>query len=492
MSSSRAEELWWALSAYTLWALMIQTAQHSYALGINWGIQSSHPLPPATIVQLIEANGISKVKLFDANSSVLNAFVNTNIEVMVGLRNDLLLAMTDQAQATAWVRDNVARYMYANGVNIKYVAVGNEPFLKTYNNTYVKTTYPALVNVQSALNAAKLGDRVKATVPMNADIIQSGSLPSKSVFRSDISDLMTQIVMFLSQNGAPFTINIYPFISLYSDPHFPMEYAFFDQTSRPIIDGVYWYYNVFDASYDSLVAALGAVGPYETMSIIVGEIGWPTDGNVNANINYAQRFNQGFLNHVTSKVGTPRRPNSVIQFYFFSLIDEDLKMTGPGNFERHWGIFKYDGTPKYALSLTGANGPNLIEASGVRYLTREWCVYNPNGGDQSTLDVSVTYACSQSDCTSLDYGGSCNPYLDAYANASYAFNSYFQRMNQELGTCYFNGLGQVVTKDPSLGACEFMIQIATPGFASSLGSGKRVDTALHYFNAVMLLIWLLH
>ncbi|KAI5069359.1 hypothetical protein GOP47_0015660 [Adiantum capillus-veneris] len=378
MRSNRAE-VWWALCTYIFWLSKMMIAQHSHALGVNWGMQASHPLPPATVVQLLKANGISKVKLFEANSRVLNALANTDIEIMVGLPNDLLLAMTDLAQATAWVRDNVARYMHENGVNIKYVAVGNEPFLKTYNNVNLKTTYPALVNIQRALNAARLGDQVKATVPMNADIIQSARLPSASTFRPDIADLMAQIVTFLSQNGSPFTINIYPFISLYNDPHFPVDYAFFDQTSSPVVDGVYVYHNVFDASYDSLVAALNTVGPYETMSIVVGEIGWPTDGNVNANIGYAKRFNQGFLKHVASKVGTPRRPNSLIQFYLFSLIDEDLKLIVPGNFERHWGIFQYDGRPKYALSLPDTNGQNLTEASGVRYLTREWCVFNPNG-----------------------------------------------------------------------------------------------------------------
>ncbi|MCO5562905.1 hypothetical protein L7F22_016541 [Adiantum nelumboides] len=429
---------------------------------------------------------------FDSRPSrVLNALANTDIEVMVGLPNDLLLAMTDLAQATAWVRDNVARYMHANGVNIKYVAVGNEPLLKSYNNTNLKTTYPALVTIQRALDAANLGDQVKATVPMNADVIQSTSLPSDSTFRTDIADLMSQIVAFLSQNNAPFTFNIYPFISLYNDPHFPFEYAFFDQTSSSVIDGMYVYRNVFDASYDSLVAALGAAGPYESMSIIVGEIGWPTDGSVNANIDYARRFNQGLLNHVASKEGTPRRPNLLIQFYFFSLIDEDLKSISPGNFERHWGIIQYDGRPKYALSLTGANGQNLTEASGVRYLAREWCVYNQNGGDQSTIDESVAYACSLSDCTSLNYGGSCNAYLDADANASYAFNSYFQRQNQALGTCSFNGLGQVILMDPSIGTCKFMIQIDTPGVGASLGCCKGINAAFLFVYAVMHLIWLL-
>eukprot|EP00250_Pteridium_aquilinum_P033036 c5128_g1_i1 orf=230-1708(+) len=489
MSSIRPE-LWWALSIFTVCALSTHFPKPSHALGVNWGIQASHPLPPDTVVQLLKANGISKVKLFDSNSSVLDALANSNIEVMVGLPNDLLLAMTDQAQATAWVTNNVGRYMHAGGVNIKYVAVGNEPFLKSYNNTNLNTTYPALVNIQRALHAAKLGDQVKATVPMNADVIQAGDLPSESTFRPDISDLMTRIVTFLSQNGAPFTINIYPFISLYDDPYFPVDFAFFDGGNSPVMDGLFAYHNVFDASYDSLLAALAAAGPFGTMSVIVGEIGWPTDGDVNANVPYAKKFNQGFLNHVMSKAGTPRRPNSAIQFYLFSLIDEDLKSIAPGNFERHWGIFQYDGRPKYPLSLTGVNGQNLVQASGVQYLERQWCIYNPSGGDQSTLGDSITYACTFSDCTSLGYGSSCNPYLDLEKNASYAFNNYFQRQNQGLGTCDFNGLGQVVSKDPSVQACEFMIQIATPEAEAVSDSCKSISVAVRILVAVMCIIQL--
>lgn len=92
----------------------------------------------------------------------------------------------------------------------------------------------------------------------------------------------------------------------------------------------------------------------DNLSIIVGEIGWPTDGDMNANIQYARQFNQGLVNHVSSSQGTPLRPGPM-DVYLFSLIDEDLKSIQPGNFERHWGVFYYDGTPKYQLSLSSSN-----------------------------------------------------------------------------------------------------------------------------------------
>lgn len=101
--------------------------------------------------------------------------------------------------------------------------MGNEPFLKTYRDTYLQTTLPALQNIQAALIKAGLGRQVKVTIPLNADVYQTDSsgVPSAGNFRSDIRNLMISIITFLSNNGAPLTINIYPFLSLYADPNFP-------------------------------------------------------------------------------------------------------------------------------------------------------------------------------------------------------------------------------------------------------------------------------
>ena len=108
-------------------------------------------------------------------------------------------------------------------------------------------------------------------------------------FCTKVYDQMLVIVKFLSANSTPFTINIHPFISLYTDPHFPLEYAFFDCNVTPLDDGGVLYHNLFDVSFDTLVWALRKNG-YENMRIAIGEIGWPSDGDRNANLMYAQWF----------------------------------------------------------------------------------------------------------------------------------------------------------------------------------------------------------
>ncbi|KAL3533382.1 hypothetical protein ACH5RR_006903 [Cinchona calisaya] len=450
-------------------------------LGVNWGTQATHKLPPKVVVQMLKDNGITKVKLFDADASTMSALAGSNIEVMVAIPNDQLEAMNERKQAQKWVKNNVVTYNFNGGVNIKYVAVGNEPFLASYNNSFVNITFPALQNIQNALNDARVGDAIKATVPLNADVYYSpedNPLPSAGRFRADINDQMTQIVQFLNQNNAPFTVNIYPFLSLYSNSHFPVDYAFFDGVSNPIVDNGIQYTNVFDANYDTLVSALKGMG-YGNMTILVGEVGWPTEGDINANVNFANRFYRGLLPRLAANKGTPLRPG-YIEVYLFGLLDEDLKSVAPGNFERHWGIFRYDGQPKFPMDLSGQlQDKYLVGAQNVQYLPKKWCMFNPNATNLSKLAENINYACTFADCTALGYGSSCNG-LDANGNASYAFNMYFQVQNQGDLTCNFQGLAMVTDQNISQANCNFTIQIATSSSMKLLPGGGLFLAAFIY------------
>lgn len=442
--------------------------------GVNWGTQATHPLPPSTVVNLLRDNGFQKVKLFDADSATLNAFANSGIQIMVGIPNDMLYTLANSEQAAEnWVAKNVSSHISSGGIDIRYVAVGNEPFLSTYNGSFLGTTLPALQNIQSALTKAGLDARVKVTVPLNADVYESPTnLPSDGNFRSDIQDLMLSIVKFLSDNGAPFTVNIYPFISLYTNPNFPLGFAFFNNSSSSsFTDGGKIYDNVFDANHDTLVWALQKNG-YGNLSIVIGEIGWPTDGDQNANLNYAQQFNQGFMNNVIAGKGTPMRP-APVDAYLFSLLDEDAKSIQPGNFERHWGLFYLDGQPKYALSLGTTNSNGLVPARGVSYLAQKWCIMSPSASlDDPQVAPSVSYACARADCTSLGYGTSCGD-LSAQGNISYAFNSYYQQNNQLQSACGFpDNLSVVTSNDPSTGTCKFRIMIQSQSVTSGVEGGR--------------------
>ncbi|KGN61959.1 glucan endo-1,3-beta-glucosidase 8 [Cucumis sativus] len=433
-------------------------------LGANWGTMASHPLNPNIVVNLLEDNGIKKVKLFDSDSWTVSALAGSKIETIVGIPNDQLESLaSDYNHAKDWVKENVTAHIYDGGVNIRYIAVGNEPFLTAYNGTYIKLTFPAMQNIQKALDEAGYSKKIKVTCPLNADVYESATnQPSDGQFRSDILDEMKDIVRFLSRNDAAFMVNIYPFLSLYLNSDFPVDFAFFDENGKSINDKGKKYTNVFDANFDTLVWSLKKIGLGD-LKIIVGEVGWPTDGNKFATVELAKRFYDGLLKKLASKKGTPMRPNEKLEVYLFGLLDEDLKSIQPGFFERHWGLFRYDGKPKFSLDLTGkGNDKRLVAAKGVQYLEHKWCVVKNSVKDLGTISSQIDYACSMSDCTSLGYGSSCNN-LNSRGNISYAYNMYFQMQDQSVEACVFGESAEIVTRNASVGSCLFPIQIDSIG-----------------------------
>ncbi|KAK7318523.1 hypothetical protein RJT34_03226 [Clitoria ternatea] len=432
------------------------------SIGVNWGAMASHPLNPPIVVNMLKDNGIKKVKLFDADSWTVSAFSGTDIEVMVGIPNDQLKKLSKNKDAAEkWVKKNVTKHVHDGRVNIRYVSVGNEPFLKSYNGSFVWTTFPAMQNIQRALDKAGLGDQIKVTTALNADVYESGSdKPSDGHFRKDIYSVMKQIVQFIDEQKSIFLVNIYPFLSLYQNENFPHDYAFFDGQSRTVTDKNAQYTNVFDANLDTLVWSLRKAG-HPNVTITIGEIGWPTDGNKHANLNNAKRFYRGFLKKMANKKGSPLHPGP-IDAYLFSFFDENRKSVAPGNFERHWGIFRFDGKPKFAIDFSGKEEEKMpIGAKGVRYQEQKWCVLKKNFNTKK-LEGPLSYACAGGDCTSLGLGCSCQN-LGVVGNASYAFNQYFQINDQSVEACDFDGSATIVTEDPSRGSCFFPIQIISNG-----------------------------
>ena len=234
----------------------------------------------------------------------------------------------------------------------RWVAVGNEPFLSSYNGSYINTTLPALRNIVTALANAGYANVVKAIIPFNADILDDAQLPSATCFKVDYLDQILPMLEIFNSTDVPFFVNIYPFIDKYQNSDFPLDFAFFSGTTSPLVDGPHTYTNAVDASLDALISALGAVG-FPNMPVALGEIGWPSDGNQFATPALAGKFNQQLITHLQSNVGTPLRPNTFFEFYLFDLLDENLKSVLPGPFERHWGIFYYNGVAKYPLDLAG-------------------------------------------------------------------------------------------------------------------------------------------
>jgi hypothetical protein len=90
------------------------------AIGVNWGTISFHRLKPSTVVDLLKDNKIKRVKLFDADPGSLTALMGSGIEVMVGIPNEMLAALSSSTDASdLWVRQNVSRYVVKGGADIR-------------------------------------------------------------------------------------------------------------------------------------------------------------------------------------------------------------------------------------------------------------------------------------------------------------------------------------------------------------------------------------
>jgi hypothetical protein len=112
-----------AAAALAVLAVLCWAAGTTTALGMNWGTQATHPLPPKAVVQVLQDNGIKKVKLFDTDPAAMSALAGTGIEVMVAIPNNMLADLADDAgKAKDWVKRNVRRYDFDGGVTIKSVS----------------------------------------------------------------------------------------------------------------------------------------------------------------------------------------------------------------------------------------------------------------------------------------------------------------------------------------------------------------------------------
>lgn len=88
-------------------------------IGVNWGTQDTHAIPPAIVVKMIKDNGIQKVKLFDADYNILNALSKSGLQVMVGIPNEMLSDLAKSvAAAENWVSKNISSHV-SNGVDIR-------------------------------------------------------------------------------------------------------------------------------------------------------------------------------------------------------------------------------------------------------------------------------------------------------------------------------------------------------------------------------------
>lgn len=91
------------------------------AVGVNWGTMMSHPMHPSAVVQMLLANGVDRVKMFDADPWTVSALAGSAVQAMLAVPNDHLASLArDPRRARDWVYDNVTNNILA-GIDVRYV-----------------------------------------------------------------------------------------------------------------------------------------------------------------------------------------------------------------------------------------------------------------------------------------------------------------------------------------------------------------------------------
>ncbi|KAL6186740.1 hypothetical protein ACLB2K_042859 [Fragaria x ananassa] len=334
------------------------------ALGIDYGQLGDNLLPPQQVVNLLRSNNITKARIFDTNPRILTAFAKSDIELIVSVENEMLSQLSNSQAALQWVNTRIKPYLPAT--KITDIMVGNELDAADLLPSLV----PAMSSSQKSLSQLGLDSHIKVSSPFSYGVMEESYPPSAGSFRSDVSDVMSQVLQFLSTTKAPFWINAYPhFAYKGNSKEISLDYVLFsnDGLSAGVTDpsSNLHYDNLLYAQVHAVIYAVKALG-FDDIEVKVGETGWPSKGDddeLGASLENAALYNGNLLKRQLAKEGTPLKPN--LDVYIFALFNENKK-AGPTS-ERNFGMFQPNGTVAYNAGLTGyssstTSAPNSTDA----------------------------------------------------------------------------------------------------------------------------------
>lgn len=456
-------------------SLLSLSLADSGLIGINYGRIANNLPSPSSVVQLLKTQGLTRVKLYDSDSTVLSALSGSNISVTVALPNELLSsAAANQSYTDTWVQSNIATY---KNTQIEAVAVGNEVFVDPNNTTMFLV--PAMKNMYASLQKLNLDQTVKISSPIALSALQASYPSSSGSFKSElIEPVIKPMLELLKQTGSYLMVNAYPFFAYTANTDtISVDYALFNDKQGIVDSGNgLKYYSLLDAQLDAVYAAMKAL-QYDDIKIVVSETGWPSKGDEaekGAGEANAQGYNGNLVKRVLTGGGTPLKPNVSLDVYLFALFNENQK-TGPTS-ERNYGLFYPNEEKVYDVPLTIEElkdwdsavvnrsksqvpvAPSAAPSGDVSTSGKgeTWCVANGKAGMEK-LQAALDYACGEggANCRPIQEGATCYDPDTLEAHASYAFNSYYQKELRGSGTCDFGGAAYVVTQAPKYGTCEF-------------------------------------
>jgi exo-beta-1,3-glucanase (GH17 family) len=438
--------------------LLINPLTNVSSVGINYGTLGNNLPSPKRVAQLLQSTLIDKVKIYDTNPEILQAFSNTGIDLIVAVENYHVSNISkDASSADEWLTTRVVPFIPAT--SIVAIVVGNEYLTTDDDKLEPKALVQAMQNLHAALVNRGLDRKIKVTTPHSMAILASSFPPSASTFALNLMPTMTAIVGFLADTGAPFMVNAYPYFAYRNNPgSVNLEYALLGNATGVRDPKGYVYNNMLDAQIDSIRSAINALGfGNMTIEITVSESGWPSKGEHGdsaATPQNAKTYNTRLIERAQAYKGTPMKPKDKIDIYVFALFNENKK-EGDAS-ERNFGLFNGDGSKVYDVDLScqfcsngGTLGFGEKVSSGARGPS-VWCVAKPHS-DEKVLQAVLDFCCGPGgvDCREIYESGDCFEPNKLLAHSSYAMNAYYQMHGRNYWNCDFKGTGLVAFSDPS-------------------------------------------
>ncbi|KAM0053076.1 putative glucan endo-1,3-beta-D-glucosidase [Helianthus debilis subsp. tardiflorus] len=334
-------------------------------VGVNYGRIANNLLPPSQVSNLLKSLNINRVKVYDADPKVLQAFAGTDIEIIIGLGNEYLQRMRDPQQAQAWIQQNVQPYL--SETKITCINVGNEVLGGT-DTQLAAYLLPAMKTMYGALVTLGLSKQVYITTAHSLQILGTSFPPSQGAFKEDMVQYIKPILDFHAQVDSPFFINAYPYFAYKSDPNnVKLEYVLFEPNEGSVDPNTNLKYdNMLYAQIDAVYSAIKALG-HTDVEVKISETGWPSKGDENeagATVQNAGIYNRNLMQRMQQGQGTPARPSQPIDIYIFALFNENEK-NGPTS-ERNFGLYYPDGTLVYNLGVKSYVLPRIDYSSSYK------------------------------------------------------------------------------------------------------------------------------
>ncbi|XP_071690424.1 glucan endo-1,3-beta-glucosidase 14-like [Rutidosis leptorrhynchoides] len=335
---------------------------NSIGVGVNYGRIANNLPPPTQVSGLLNSLNINRVKVYDAEPKVLEAFAGTNVEFIIGLGNENLQKMKDPQQAQTWIQQNVQPYI--SQTKITMINVGNE-VLGGQDTQLASYLLPAMKTMYGALVTLGLNKQVYITTAHSLQILATSFPPSQGSFQESMVQYIKPILDFHAQVDSPFFINAYPYFAYKSDPtHVPLEYVLFEPNNGSVDPNTNLKYdNMLYAQIDAVYSAIKALG-HNDVEVKISETGWPSKGDENeagATVENAGIYNRNLMQRMQQGEGTPARPSQPIDIYLFALFNENEK-PGPMS-ERNFGLYYPDGSLVYKLGVKSYVLPRMDYSS---------------------------------------------------------------------------------------------------------------------------------